>query len=192
MEKNFERGVKKDAKWALDKDFRRNVLWGDVKSGSSETERDLRIIQARAKKNNQPNRTVTRSAHNYEWFGIDIFNAIESIEKFRVAALCLSLEDLKFKCYAPDPEYDDCCICFTTTEEDLEVAVKKNPQLRDFLAQSGTSLVEFSLTEITDKIFYSSNFFDIIELMGLGEEESEAIPIEEVIEEITEEMNKDL
>lgn len=74
MEKNFERGVKKDAKWALDKDFRRNVLWGDVKSGSSETERDLRIIQARAKKNNQPNRTVTRSAHNYEWFGIDIFN----------------------------------------------------------------------------------------------------------------------
>lgn len=190
MEKNFERGVKKDAKWALDKDFRRNVLWGDVKSNSSRIERDLRIIQARAKKNNQPTRTVTRYAHNYEWFGLDVFDAVESIERFRIAALCLSLENLKFKCYAPDPEYDDCCICFSTTEEELEIAVKKSSLLRDFLAQAGTTLVDFSLAEITDKLFYLSNFFDIIELLGLGEEESEAIPIEDVIEEIEEEINK--
>ena len=190
MEKSFKRGVKKDAKWALDKDFRKNVLWGDVKSDSSRAERDLHIIQARAKKNNQPTRSVTRSAHDYEWFGLDIFDAIESIEKFRIAALCLSLEDLKFKCYAPDPEYDDCCICFIATEEELEIAIKRSPQLRDFLAQAGTTLVDFSLAEITDKLFYLTNFFDIIELLGLGEEESEAILIEDVIEEIEEDMNK--
>ena len=129
-------------------------------------------------------RSVTISAHNYEWFGL-CPNVIDSVKQFRIAAKCVNLPEFRYQCYAPDPEYDDCCIYFEITDEIIEKLVKSSPQLKDFLLQSHITLVDFELMEITDKLHYLSNFFDIIDLLGLSVDESEAIPIDLVIESLS-------
>ena len=156
----------------------------DNKSRKARVESDLRYIEAQIKKNNSgPRRSVIRGAHNYEWFGL-FYNAEESIKYYKIAAKCIDLEEQKYKCYAPDPDYDDCCICFETTEENLEQRLKSHPRLKDFIIERHISLVDFMLMEIPEKIYHLSNYFDLVEFLDLEGEESDAIPIEHVIEKI--------
>ena len=184
---SFEKGIRKNMKWALDKAYRRNVLYGETESNSTRQariEKDLRIIDAQAKRNNESKtRSVIRYSHNYKWFGF-CKKLEDSIKIYRIAAKCIDLEELRYQCYAPDPDYDDCCVYFETTEEDIEKKQKKHPQLRNFIVESGISLVDFLFMEIIDKIYYLSEYFDLVEFMGLKGEEGDAIPIDDVIETI--------
>lgn len=125
-------------------------------------------------KNDKGRLQKMRYAHGYKWFGIDGLPAITSIRRFRIAVKCKNLTYFEYECYAPDPEYDDCCIHFSFMEDDLDKIIKHRADLVDFLASCSLSLVEFMLSEIEDKLLYISQFYDIIELLGL-DEDTEAI-----------------
>ncbi len=121
-------------------------------------------------KDGLPNQVV-RSAHGYKWFGL-CGTAMDSIKKYGIAARCLDLEKFEYECYAPDPDEDDCSIYFITTEGYIEEKVRKHPQLSAFLIQQRLSIKEFFLMEITEKIYFVCQFFDIIELFGIKTEET--------------------
>ncbi len=154
---------------------------GNLLKGYYDIKKSLRW----ARSNNNPNyngggnaRETVRYAHGYKWFGVANLNVEVSLDSFGIACKCINLEDFKYECYAPDPEFEDCCINFTTTEEYIEETLVRNDQLSDFLVKSGISMVDFKLIEITEKLYYLCDYYDIIEFLGLGE--IDAIPKEDI------------
>ena len=128
--------------------------------------------------------TIERARVKYRyatkrWFGVKGWSVYESLMEFGVAVRYVNVDFLECECYAPDPEYDDCCIYFVITEDELERIVKGRRDLHDFLTMAGVTLVNFILMEMPDKIYYLSQFYDFIELLGL-DEDIEATPREEI------------
>ncbi len=124
-------------------------------------------------------RQIVRYAHGYKWFGEEGMSAQESLENDGIACKCIDLEEFKYECYAPDPEFDDCCVHFITTEGYIEESLTKNENLADFLIKSRISMVEFKLMDIIYKLWYICRYYDIVEFLELGN--IDAIPIEDIV-----------
>ena len=142
-------------------------------------QRDLNIIE---RTRNLPTNqyVVTRYSYDYEWVGMELGDAYESLLEYGFAIKCLDLVELKWECYLPDPEYDDCSIHLIITEDEVNSLIRKSKDLLEFLSSFDITMMDFSSLEMVNKLMYVCDFFNIVELFDLRGKDAEAIPIDEI------------
>lgn len=110
--------------------------------------------------------------HYFEWYGRNGMTATESVSNYGIAVRCIpskgiSLKNSDYDCYVPDPDDDDCCIRFRVSNDLLIQAVRSQIDLAYFLRDNGFFFSDFIAMDISDKLYYACNYYDVIPLLGL-------------------------
>lgn len=116
---------------------------------------------------------ISRSAHGYKWFGVNGVDYMISLKKYGIVAKCINLFFGDYICYVPVEidDYDgDCLAEIETSDDDIVSTLSKRQDLMAFLEYKDISLRDFKLLEITDKLFYLCDYYDIYDFLGLDEE----------------------
>lgn len=116
---------------------------------------------------------VYRSAHRYKWFGVNGIDYKLSFYKYGIVAICTNLYFGEYKCYVPVEvdEYEGDCVAEIETSDDMLVDIlRKRTDLINFLEHEDISLRDFKLLEITNKLYYLCDYYDIYDFLGLDEE----------------------
>ena len=112
-------------------------------------------------------KAILEKLHNLEWFGREGLSPKESIAKYGIAAKCLKYPEMKFDCYAPDPDDDIYCIRFKVCTDELIQAVRSQKDLAEFLHDNGFMFDEFEDMEIVDMLYYACQRYDIMAILSI-------------------------
>ena len=116
---------------------------------------------------------ISRSSHRYKWFGVNGMDCLDSFRKYGIVAKCLDLYFGEYKCYVPveTDENNGLLYAAIETSDDLIISyLLRRKDLKDFLISEDISLRDFKLMEITDKLHYLCNFYDIYDFLELDED----------------------
>lgn len=116
---------------------------------------------------------ITRSAHRYKWFGANGADYMTSLEEYGIAAKCIDLYFGEYRCYIPVEVdgYDEVCLAeIETTDEMIISTLTKRMDLIQFLEYKDISLRDFKLLEITDKLLFLCDYYDIYDFLGLDDD----------------------
>ena len=116
---------------------------------------------------------ITRSSHRYKWFGVNGYDYLYSLKYYGIIAKCINLYFGEYKCYVP-VEVDDIEGEFVAeiniSEETIDSILTKRKDLKDFLLHENITLRDFKLMEITSKLLYLCDYYDIYDFLDLDEE----------------------
>ena len=116
---------------------------------------------------------ISRSAHGYKWFGVNGMDYMISLKKYGIVAKCVNLYFGDYICYVPVEidDYDGECLAeIKATDDSIVSALTIRHDLVFFLEYEDISLRDFKLLEITDKLFYLCDYYDIYDFLGLDED----------------------
>lgn len=133
---------------------------------------------------------VTRSAHRYKWFGANGMDCMTSLKKYGIAAKCINLYFGEYRCYIPVEieDYGEECLAEIEITDDIVIStLTKRKDLIKFLECKDLSLRDFKLLEITDKLLYLCDYYDIYDFLGLDDDLYEK---SEIIVQLQAEMSK--
>ena len=116
---------------------------------------------------------ITRSSHRYKWFGVNGLDYLYSLKYYGIIAKCINLFFGEYKCYVPvdvDDIEGEFVAEISISDETIDSILLKRKDLRDFLSHTNITLRDFKLMEITSKLLYLCDYYDIYDFLDLDEE----------------------
>lgn len=116
---------------------------------------------------------ISRSAHRYKWFGANGKDFLSSLKEYGIVAKCLNLYFGEYICYVPvetDDNDEECLAEVETSDDSIISILTGRKDLVNFLEYEDFSLRDFKLLEITDKLYYICDYYDIYDFLGLNGE----------------------